>query len=233
MTIGILHEDRGTRSRSTQTQSAVHEALLACGFLASLIYLATDIVGGLFYQGYNFSSQAISELGATGAPSKGLVDPLFIIYGLVMLAFGLGVIREAGKKDRALRFTGVLATLYAAIGLPSMFFAMHQRGSGGMSSDLPHIVLTAVLVLLLLLVIGFGAFALGSRFRVYSFATLLTVVVFGALTAPYARRIAAGEPTPLLGIIERIDVYAALLWIAVLSISLVRRSTRSARSVTL
>lgn len=102
-----------------------------------------------------------------------------------------------------------------------------------MSGDLPHIVLTAVLVLLLLLMIGFGAFALGSRFRVYSFATLLTVVVFGALTARYARRIAAGEPTPLLGIIERIDVYAALLWIAVLSISLVRRSTRSARSVTL
>jgi len=84
-------------------------------------------------------------------------------------------------------------------------------------------MLTGVLVLLLLLAIGFGAFALGRRFRVYSFGTLLTLVVFGALTARYAARLAAGQPTPGLGILERINIYASLLWVAVLATALLRR----------
>ncbi len=73
---------------------------------------------------------------------------------------------------------------YGAIGgatnLVGEFFAMQQRGAGSLSTDGPHIILTGLLVLLLLVAIGFGAFALGTRFRIYSFVTLVTVIVFGA-----------------------------------------------------
>jgi hypothetical protein len=48
--------------------------------------------------------------------------------------------------------------------------------------------------------------------------------VFGALSAPYGARLAAGEPTPGFGIIERITIYASLLWVAVLAVALLRRS---------
>src|SRR5688500_19237262 len=90
---------------------------------------------------------------------------------------------------------------------------------------LPILVLTGVLVLLLLLTMGFGATALGRRFRVYSAATLLTVIVFGALTMPYPARMEAGQPTPGFGIIERILVYSFLTWVAVLAVALLRRRT--------
>ena len=30
--------------------------LLACGILASLLYVATDLLGGLTYEGYSFSA---------------------------------------------------------------------------------------------------------------------------------------------------------------------------------
>jgi hypothetical protein len=80
-----------------------------------------------------------------------------------------------------------------------------------------------VLVFLLLLAVGVGANALGKRFRAYSWATLLIVVVFGAVSAPFGARLAAGQTTPGFGIIERIHVYAFLLWVAVFAFALLRR----------
>jgi CubicO group peptidase (beta-lactamase class C family) len=206
------------------------KALLLCGILSSALYVATDVLGGLRYEGYSFASQAISELMATGAPSEAFVDPLFITYGVLALAFGVGVRREGAGRSRALRITGALLMAYAALGFAGpTFFEMSPRGSGGPHSDAPHIILTGALVLLTLLAMGFGAFALGARFRIYSLATLVTVILFGALTAPYGARLAAGQPTPGFGILERINVYSSLLWVAVFAVALLRRRDTAAR----
>lgn len=215
----------------------VGEALLVCGIVSSLLYVSTDILGGLRYAGYSFSSQTISELGAIGAPSKSFVDPLFIAYDVLALAFAAGVLwTAAAGRNRALRITGVLLAGHAVAGLLATAmeqfgifpasFAVPQRGAGTLASTAPHMVLMGVIVLLLLLAIGFGAFALGRRFRVYSFATILTVIVSGALTSAFVTRAAADQPTPWLGVIERIQVYSLMLWLAVLSIALLRLGGR-------
>jgi len=226
-TTGIIHDRRMTIATSTESKSFAMKLLLLSGLLSSLLYVATDLLGGMRYEGYSFASQAISELGAIDAPSKQFVDPLFFPYNLLALAFGVGVFRSAAAHNRALRLTGVALIGYGVIGFAAgfvgSFFAMHQRGSGSVAGDSPHIILTAILVLLLLIAMGFGAFALSSRFRMYSLATIAALLAFGAWTAGYAPRIAAGEPTPGMGIVERIDVYSALLWIAVLAIALLRR----------
>ena len=47
-----------------------HKALLACGILASLTYVVTDIIASLRYPGYNFIDQTISELFAIGVPTS-------------------------------------------------------------------------------------------------------------------------------------------------------------------
>jgi hypothetical membrane protein len=217
-------------SARTQEATMARRTLLVCGILASLLYAAIDVLGGMRYRGYSFTAQAISELMATGAPSEAFVDPLFIAYGLLALAFGVGVRREGVGRSRALRITGALLMAYAAIGFAGpTFFEMSRRGAGSLQSDAPHIILTGGLVLLTLFSIGFGAFALGLRFRIYSFATLLTVIVFGALTAPYAPRLAAGQPTPGFGILERITIYSSLLWMAVFAVALLRRRDTAAQ----
>ena len=92
------------------------KALLVCGILSSMLYVATDVLGGMRYEGYRFTSQAISELMATGAPSEAFVDPLFITYGVLALAFGVGVRREGVGRSRAMRITGALLMGYAALG---------------------------------------------------------------------------------------------------------------------
>ena len=197
--------------------------LLLCGIISSLLYVATDIVGGIRYDDYSFTSQAVSELMAAGAPSERIVDPLFLTYDALVIAFSLGVVRIAHRRRRALRLTGWLLMAYGTVGMmgPTLF-EMHRRGTGGGQDDIPHIIVTAVIVVVTLGAMGAGAFALGTRFRTYSFATLLVMVVAGVIAASFGADIAAGKPTPGFGIVERIDIYASLLWVAVLSVALLR-----------
>ena len=223
-TIGLTGEGAPTRAHRAGSASMVRPLLLVCGVLSSLLYVATDAFGGLRYPGYSFTSQAVSELMAIGAPSEGFVDPLFIGYGVLLLAFGVGVLREGEGRNRELRIAGAMLIGQAVLGfLGPTFFEMHQRGAGGAGGDIPHIVLTGAIVLLTLLAIGFAAFALGTRFRVYSFATLLLLIAMGALSGPYGARLAAGEPTPGFGIVERTLIYSSLAWVAVLAVALLRR----------
>lgn len=95
-------------------------------------------------------------------------------------------------------------------------------------ADLMPITLGAIDTLLMLSILGVGAAALGKRFRLYSLLTLATVVVFGALTFMYVPRVAAAEPTPWLGVVERIYLGAFLLWVAMLAVSLLRTAPRRA-----
>lgn len=41
-----------------------------------------------------------------------------------------------------------------------------------------------------------------------------STVLFGAMAGTFGSRIATGDATPWLGVIERISVYAYLLWVA-------------------
>jgi uncharacterized protein DUF998 len=196
---------------------------LACGVLSSLLYAATDVLAAIFYPAYHsFTSQAISELMARGAPTERLVDPLFLLYGVLLIAFGVGVWMSPGRK-RLLHVTAALLIGIGALGfLGPTLFEMNMRGTASVGADAPHIALTAVIGVLILLAIGFGAFVHGRWFRLYSLATILTILVSVVLVSVEARALAAGEPTPWFGFTERINIGAYLLWVAVLAVSLLR-----------
>jgi hypothetical membrane protein len=201
-------------------RTAVRKVLLVCGILSSLLYVGIDALAALRYGDYHsYTSQAISELGAIGAPTKEMVEPLFITDSVLLMAFGVGVWTSAGRK-RALRVIGALLLGIVAVGLVTP--PMNLRGTGDISGDLPHIVLMGVIVLFIFVAIGFGASLYGRRWRLYSLATLLTLLVSGALTGFEAARVAAQQPTPWLGVAERINVYGYLLWVLVLAVTLLR-----------
>jgi len=197
------------------------KALLVCGILSSLVYAGADVLGGIRYEGYGFTSQTISELAAIAAPSRPLVVPLSITYDVLVIAFGLGVWGSAGRK-RPLRFTAGLLVGLGVIGFAAPFAPMHVRGAELTLTDTMHIVLTSVTVLLILLAIGFGAIAFGKRFRLYSIGTILILLVFGTLAGLDGPRLAANLPTPWMGVYERINIYGYLLWVVVLAITLWR-----------
>jgi hypothetical protein len=63
------------------------------------------------------------------------------------------------------------------------------------------------------------------RFRIYSLATIATVIVFGAWAGILARPMPG--PTPWLGLAERVNIYATMLWVAVLAVSYLRVQERA------
>jgi phosphoglycerol transferase MdoB-like AlkP superfamily enzyme len=90
-----------------------------------------------------------------------------------------------------------------------------------------HLVLAGATVALILSFIGLGAVAFNRWFRRYSIFTILMLIIFGGLTAQQAPLVAAQQPTPWLGIMERVNVYGAMLWVLVLAVILLRAGKRS------
>lgn len=151
---------------------------------------------------------------------------------LLFAAFGVGVWRAATHSNQALRVTGALLVAWAATGPMWFPFPMTARGDIAASTssvaDVMHGVLGAVTYLLIAATIVAGAAALGRKFRIYSVVTLLIVFGFAVPYAPSVSRIAEGEPTPWLGVFERVSFFTWLVWVGVLALALIRR-TRAAR----
>jgi len=196
--------------------------LLLCGILASLLYVATDILAATRWHGYSYAAQTVSELFAIGAPTRSLVVLRGLAYSVLLIAFGLGVWGSASRK-RALRIAGGLLIAIGVVDLVAPPFApMHLRGVERTLTDTMHIILASVDVIFILLIIGFGTNAFGKRFRLYSIVTILIVLVFGTLSGLQGPRIAANLPTPWVGVTERTSVFGYMLWLIVLAITLLR-----------
>ncbi len=210
-----------TAGRSASTGKRI---LLACGIVASLFYVGTTIVGAARWQGYNPISQAVSELFAIGAPSRPLMVALLLVYTVLLYAFGVGVWMSAREKV-TLRIAGALITATEIFGVIATVWApLHVRGTPGTLSDTMHLVLTAIGVFLCMLpAMILGAAAFGRKFRIYTAVTIITFVACAVWTFLDVPRIAANLPTPWSGLRERINIFSYMLWLAVLSITLLRR----------
>jgi len=202
--------------------------LLYCGIAASLFYIAMNIFFPFLDKRYNWITQTVSELSAVDAPTRPLWFPLGIVYTLLIAAFGWGVFRSTDGK-RSLRIVGILLIINGLIGLT--WSPMHQRevlaAGGGTFTDIWHLVMASVTVLLMFLSIGFGAAAFGKGFRFYSIITILVFIVFGVLTFVEAPNVDKNLPTPYIGLWERINIAAFMAWLLVFSINLLRLEKNS------
>ncbi|MBU7014346.1 MAG: DUF998 domain-containing protein [Theionarchaea archaeon] len=195
---------------------------LVCGILSSLLYVSTDILAGMLWEGYDFASQSASELSALGASTRPFVLPLELTADVLLIAFALGVWVSAGR-NRALRVTGGLLAANAVTALVAVaFFPVHPGEAMTASANTMNVVLMGLSVLFLLVAMGFGAAACQNWFRFYSIGTFLVFLVEDILATMGAPRAIRGQSGPLVGIQERTMIYGCLLWIVVLAIVLLR-----------
>ena len=215
--------------RASRTSSVGRKTLLACGILASALYAAMLVFVPMRWQGYSSASQTVSELSAIDAPTRSLWVALGMFYIVLALAFGLGVWLSA-ERSRRLRLAGgaLIAQTFVSLFWPPM----HLRGIAPTLTDTMHIVFAIAWLILMLLGMAFGAAAFGKWFRLYSAATLAVFIVFGTLSGIDGPRIAANLPTPWVGIWERINIGASLVWVVVLAITLLRRARSGDTPVT-
>lgn len=197
-------------------------ALLVCGIISSLVYIGTDLLAASQWAGYSLFSQTVSELAAIDSPTRPLVVPLWLVYSLLVYAFGVGVWGSATHK-RALRWTAVGLIGKELLGvIVSFFFPIHLRGIEPTLTDTMHGVLTMTGNLFMLLALLSAATVFGKRFGIYSIVTSVLLVACGAAAGTMIPALATNLPTPWLGILERINIFAYMLWVIVLAIVLLR-----------
>ena len=200
---------------------------LGCGVAGGVLYIAMVALIPALWPDYSSFSQTISELSAFDAPTRTVWVLFGAVYTLLVLGFGVGILKVAGR-DRLLRTVGAL--FIASGAMSTVWPPMHSRAviaaGGGTTSDTLHLVWAAVTVLLMFGQIGFGAAALGGRFRLYSIGTMIVLAIGGVLTFLGAPGLSANAPTPWLGVWERINVLGFMVWQAALSIALMRFTSR-------
>ena len=200
------------------------KGFLFCGILSVLWYVAVNIIVPMQDPGYRIASQTISELSAIDAPTRPLWFALCMFYSILFMAFGIGIwlTAKGERKQEIVAFVVIFDALFGIFWPP-----MHQRdviaGGGGTVSDTLHIVWAYVHLVLMLLMIGFGAASFGRPFRIFSVMVVLVFLVFGLLTARESGGIESGTPTPYIGIWERINIAAYSVWVVVYGILLIKK----------
>jgi len=209
----------------------VRQMLLVCGIVSSALYGV--MIWVIRVKGYSPISQTVSELSAWGVSTRPLWIVVGSVYDALILAFAVGVWASAVGKH-SLRIAAGLLLAYGLLGLAWPFASMHQRhvlAAGGKTlADTGHLVLAMVTVVLMFAAMAFGAAAFGVRFRIYSIATIVILLVFGALTSADTSRVAADLPTPRAGLFERINIVVFLVWVVVLATILLRAQRTNAAS---
>ncbi|MFX1331726.1 MAG: DUF998 domain-containing protein [Promethearchaeota archaeon] len=200
----------------------LQRTMFVCGILSSILYVVTDILGGIMCGNYDFTSQYVSELSAIGSPSRPFVVSLYIVYNFLVMAFIAGVWQGSiGKRN--LQMLSCLLCGYVLGGLVGLFFPMDPSELGTAFTNAMHQTLAGVTVLFILLSLAVGAYTQRKRFGFYSIGTILIYLALGSLPFLGVAQVEEGLSTPWLGLVERIMVYGYMLWIGILSALLLRR----------
>jgi len=180
------------------------------------------------YDGYNALSLTVSELSAIKAPTRILWTLLALPYSLLFMLFGWGILYTS-IDNRSLRITGVLIIFFSIFNF--YWPPMHRREvialGGGTLTDTLHIAWAMTTLLLMVLIMGFGAAPLEKRFRFYTMLSWVVFIAFGILSWLQSPGIEKNQPTPLIGVWERINIAAFMLWVMVLAMILLGRNKRA------
>lgn len=202
----------------------MRKLLLISGIISSLHYIVINIIVPLYYPGYNIFSFTVSELSAIDTPTRSLWVLLCLFYSLFIIAFGFGtwLTAESNKKIK------IVALLLVVYGTSGFFWPpMHKREviavNGESLTDTMHIVFAVFTIILMIVMIIYGALALDRKFRIYSFINLGLFILFGILTSLESPGISTNQPTPFIGIWERINIGLFLAWIIAFAIQLMNK----------
>jgi hypothetical membrane protein len=203
--------------------------LLLAAIPAVVVYGIGDLVSGLLYDRYSFKDQAISELSAFGSPVRPLMVAIILVHGVLLLAFGIGIVRVA--RRRSMRWIGwLLVAGFFIVGLWNhTIWAMSSRDLEAGFNDTMHITLTMVFTLLVVAMMVLSAVAYRGGFRLYTLATMLFVAASGGAAASAIRGLEEND-TPWAGGFERINAYAYFAWLVVLAVTVMRRERGASRA---
>jgi len=155
------------------------------GIISFLSYLAAVVFSPLAYPGYDWKSQAVSDLSAVNAPSLSLWNQLSCLYGICgIICIMMVCVAVQGKLNKLLRigiyfWAGML--WISTIGY-TLFPLSESGGSGKAFQDIIHgyVVTTAVVLfsIISLVIIMFGGYRKKSIVSLATFASIALLLMF-------------------------------------------------------
>ena len=191
--------------------------LCLTGILSAIFYLLHDIIGAMNYPEYNWTSQAVSDLTATDAPSFVAASGFVTIHKIFsVLCCALVCIMIRNEKKKSLRL-GVyifsIMNLISAVGYA--LFPLSGAGYDGSVQSFIHVyILTAVVVLLS--IVSLTMIGIGS---IKSSKKLLGSLAFIALALMFVGAVGSQNvPQEVFGVFERFSTYSAVIYTSILGI---------------
>lgn len=191
--------------------------LCLSGILSIVFYVLHDVVGAMNYPGYNWMSQAVSNLTASDAASfvvaSGFVTVYKILNCLCCALLCILVKDETKKTFRLGVYIFSIMNFISAIGYA--LFPLSSSGFDGSIQSIIHVyVLTAAVVLLSiisLILIAIGSFK--SKKKILGTLAIVSLVLMfvGAV-------VSQNVPKEIFGIIERFSTYSAVVYTGILGI---------------
>jgi hypothetical protein len=191
--------------------------LCLSGVISIIFYLLHDIIGAMNYSGYNWMSQAVSDLTSTDAPSFVVASEFVTVYKILnCLCCALLCILIKNEDKKSLRLGVYLFSIMnfiSAIGYA--LFPLSSAGYDGSLQSFIHVyILTALVVILSiisLVLIAIGSFK--SKYKLLGISAIISLVLMfiGAVGS-------ANVSKDIFGIVERFSTYSAVIFTGILGI---------------
>ena len=191
--------------------------LCLSGVISIIFYLLHDIIGTMNYPGYNWMSQAVSDLTSTDAPSFVVASGFVTIYKIlncICCALLCILIKNENKKTLRLGvYLFSIMNFISAIGYA--LFPLSSAGYDGSLQSFIHVyILTALVVILSiisLVLIAIGSFK--SKYKLLGISAIISLALMfiGAVGS-------ANVSKDIFGIVERFSTYSAVVFTGILGI---------------
>lgn len=208
------------------------EVATISGMISSVAYVLHVFIGEILWDEYSPIQQAISDLTSMSAPNVKLLRVFTNIYGIFAIIFAISL--YIGLRSRTNKFSkiGVLLLILMEISLYIGYslFPLDGFDAGMTFQNKMHIVVTAFVVITTIgctFIMGLGFCKIESmkKLGIFVIACGSIITISGAFTG-----IVMANNIPVLGLIERINIFTLQLMIFVLSFSVSLRKTNISMS---
>ena len=193
--------------------------LCLTGIISIIFYLLHDIVGAMNYPGYNWMSQAVSDLTATDAPSfvvaSGYVT-VYKIFNCLCCALLCILIRNESKKILRLGvYLFSIMNFISAIGYA--LFPLSSSGYDGSVQSFIHVYILTTLVVILsiisLILIAVGSLKGKDKHKLLGILAIVSLIfMFVGVVA------SQNVDKSIFGIFERFSTYIVVIFTGILGL---------------
>lgn len=196
------------------------------GMISSIVYILHVFIGAILWNGYSSIKQPISDLTGVGAPNTELLRVFTSVYGIFAIIFALSLYVCLKNSVNITSKLGMISLIIMEISsfVGYSLFPLDNANAGMTFQNIMHLIVTVIVVVTTIsctffMGIGFSKIKSMKSLGMFIIVCGVIITISGASTG-----IIISNNLPILGLVERINIFTVQSMIFVLSFSLVKKS---------